>query len=213
MAGHFFPPQLLLQWQHLLTVQMFGNPLLEVFQFDLPFDIHLRITSNWNLAENRVTEIDVYVQHLWISWVVEGRHAVFPETCRRNMRTLKTSSLLGYPARLNVHLVPPPTPKLTYCRLTKKVSATPPTMLRITLFLWQCNCHLLDLNVHLHPWPKEYLMLFLLPHSTKYMEWGISVLLAFPFIIGVITTTLAQATEEGKCRELIIIIYVTPDTT
>lgn len=94
---------------------MFGSWVLEVFRFDLPFDIHLQIASNWNLAENRVTEIDVYVQHLQLDVLVnklsggrkEGRNTVFPEKQRRNMQALKASRHLGYPTRLNLHLLPP----------------------------------------------------------------------------------------------------------
>lgn len=52
---------------------MLGSWVLEVFWFDLPFDIHIQIISNWNLAENRVTEIDIYVQHLQLDVLVNKR--------------------------------------------------------------------------------------------------------------------------------------------
>lgn len=70
-------------------LQMSARWVRGVFQFDLPFDIRLQINRNWNLAENSVTEIDIYVQHSvrsackYIEWRREG--TLFPETCRRNV--------------------------------------------------------------------------------------------------------------------------------
>lgn len=139
-------------------LQMSARWVLWVFQFDLPFDIRLQINRNWNLAENSVTEIDIYVQHSvrsackYTEWRREG--TLFPETRRRNMWAWKAGLLLGYPTVVNWHLVLPT--KLTFFRLTQTVSDSLLAILKIQLFLWKCSCHLRDLNIHLSPKLKKF---------------------------------------------------------
>lgn len=53
--------------------------------------------------------------------------------------------LLGYPTGFN-YLISPP--KINMLQ-TLSVSDTSLPTLRICLFLWKCNCHLLDLDIHL----------------------------------------------------------------